>query len=129
MSLLYNKALISHLVVIELLHDIQLAAGVRGTKLGLVRSPHVLAIVKRHIRIHSGVIKNTQKSAFKESIDLLKSFQMCWIKIALRLALTDVIAAHGLKPVDCSRAPPLYCTPLKAGSFKCASKPLRVNCL
>ena len=53
MSLLYNRALISHLVVIELLHDVQLAAGVRGTKLGLERSPHVLAVVKRHIRIHN----------------------------------------------------------------------------
>ena len=69
MIMLYNRALISHLVVIELLHDVELAAGVQGTKLGVERSPHVLAVVKRHIRIHNGVIKNTQKSAFKESID------------------------------------------------------------
>ena len=125
MSLLYNRALISHLVVIELLHDVQLAAGVRGSKLGLERSPHVLAVVKRHIRIHNGVIKNTQKSAFKEGIDLLKSFQLCWIKIALRLALGGIIAAHGLKPVDCSRAPPLILRPLKGRRLQMRSKTTR----
>ena len=64
MSLMYNRALISHLVVIELLHDVQLATGFRGTKLGLERSPHVIAVFKRHIRIHNRIIQNTQKSAF-----------------------------------------------------------------
>src|SRR3954470_14923982 len=46
MRLLNNRALISHLVVIILFHDIQFAASVRGPKLGLERIPMSLPLSK-----------------------------------------------------------------------------------
>ena len=116
MSLLNNRALISHLVVIELLHDVQLVASARGPK---------RAAVKQHIRIHNGIVKNTQQGGFEEGVHVLKSFLLCRIKIALRLTLSGVIAVHDLKPIYCSCAPPFILHPLKSRRLQKRSKTTR----
>ena len=125
MSLLNNRALISHLIVTELLHDVQLVASARGPKRGLEHSPHVFAAVKQHIRIHNGIVKNTLQGSFEEGIHVLKSFLLCRIKIALRLTLSGVIAVHDLKPIYCSCAPPFILHPLKSRRLQKRSKTTR----
>src|SRR6266498_4884257 len=87
MSLLNYGALVSHLVVIELLHDIQLTACIRDPKLGLERIPHILASSNGHIRVNNVLSKNTKNNTSKKGIDFLKSFLLCESKLSFRLAI------------------------------------------
>src|SRR4051794_33338308 len=102
MSLHNNRAFIIHLEVIELLHDIQFTACIRDPKLGLERSPHVLAIIKRHIGFNNVIPKNRQQSSPEQPVSFLENLLLGGSKLSLRLAKSDVIAVHVLKPENCS---------------------------
>src|SRR3954466_5264905 len=105
MSLLNNRALISHLVVIILLHDIQLSASVRDPKFGLERFPRIFTMLKSHVRVNNIVPKNAEQYLLIHGVDLLKSFLLIRRNFPLRSSIDGAIALEVLKPQNCSCAP------------------------
>src|SRR3954463_9722437 len=98
MSLLNNRALISHLVVIVLLHDIQLSASIRGPKFGLERFPRIFTMLKSHVRVNNVVPKNAEQGRLKNGVDLLKSFLLISRNFPLGSCIDGAIALQVLKP-------------------------------
>src|SRR4051812_16314014 len=98
MGLLNNRALISHFVVIILLHDIQLSASVQDPKFNLERFPRIFTMLESHVQVNNIVPKNAEQGRLKHDVDLLKSFLLISRNFTLRSSIDGAIALQVLKP-------------------------------
>src|SRR3954471_1741414 len=127
MSLLNNGAVISHLVVMVLFHDIQLTSCIRDSKLGFERIPHIFTDHDSHEWIDNLVAKNTQGSTSEEGVCSLESLFLLSSQLSLWLAFRGVKTVHGGKPKNCPRTPPLIGHALKWCGLESCSKSNRRN--
>ena len=112
MSLLYNKSVIDHLVVIELLHLIHLSASIGNPELGLKCIPHVLA--RRHVHVHlqHALCQDTEKSPPEQVIYLIKPpFFLSREGRLDALSLDHVLTVHSSEPQRSPHTPDLVICP------------------
>src|SRR6185312_8614526 len=78
MSLFHYRTVFDHPIVKELLHHIQLTAGIRHSILSLKSISQRFASWQLDIRIHQVFSENTNDAASKEGISLIEHTPFLW---------------------------------------------------
>ena len=86
MSLFHYRTVFDHPIVKELLHRIQLTAGIRQSILSLKSIPQFFASWQQNIRIHQVFSEDTNDAASKEGINLIERTPFLWSEL-FRLTL------------------------------------------
>jgi hypothetical protein len=72
MSLLNNRAIISHLIIMKALHDIQVTTSIRCAILSSKCIPQLLPVSVLHICINQTLNKNTKNCSRKETTSAIE---------------------------------------------------------
>jgi hypothetical protein len=81
MGLFYYRTVFNHPIVKELLHCIQLTAGIRNSILSLKSMPNLLAIREPDICIHKVFSKNTDNAASEKVIGTIECTPFLWSEL------------------------------------------------
>src|SRR5512136_431249 len=96
MSLFDYRTVVSHFVVMKLLHDIQIIASISSTEFSIHCIPQLLSVGHMHIHLDQTIAKHAKNASHKESSGLIEFFLLISIKNAHRL--THPEAFHSCQP-------------------------------
>src|SRR5512142_3199304 len=98
MSLFDYRTVVSHLVVMKLLHDIQIIASISSTEFSIQCIPQLLSVGYMHIHLDQTIAKNAKNASHKESSGFLELLLLFNSKNSFRFANTHPEAFHSCQP-------------------------------